>query len=68
MPPVVVGAIVVGISFRIEPGSTGFYPATLALALVWAVDGFAFGPLHLGRTAAARTLCSSAWDLPGCSC
>jgi hypothetical protein len=53
---------------RIEAGSTGFYPATLALALVWTVGGFAFGPLHLGRTAATRTLCFSAWDLPGCSC
>jgi hypothetical protein len=40
-----------GLSFRIEPGSTGFYPATLAP--VWTVGAFALGPLHLGRIAAA---------------
>ena len=45
----VVGAVVLGWSLRIEPGSTAFYPATLALAVVWTVGAFASGPLHLGR-------------------
>jgi membrane protease YdiL (CAAX protease family) len=46
---VLVGAIVLGLSLRIEPGSAWFYPATLGLAVVWAVGAFASGPLHLGR-------------------
>jgi CAAX protease family protein len=47
---VVLGAVVLGLSLRIEPGSVWFYPATLALAAVWTVGAFASGPLHLGRT------------------
>lgn len=47
---VVLGGIVLGLSLRIEPGSAWFYPATLGLAVVWAVGAFASGPLHLGRT------------------
>ncbi len=50
---VVVGAIVLGLSLRIEPGSAWFYPASLGLAAVWAVGAFASGPLHLGRIARA---------------
>lgn len=46
---VVLGGAVLGFSLRIEPGSAWFYPATFALALVWAVGAFASGPLHLGR-------------------
>lgn len=46
---VVLGAIVLGLSLRIEPGSAWFYPATLGLALVWTVGALASGPLHLGR-------------------
>jgi membrane protease YdiL (CAAX protease family) len=46
---VVIGGLVLGLSLRIEPGSAWFYPATLALALVWTVGAFASGPLHLGR-------------------
>jgi membrane protease YdiL (CAAX protease family) len=46
---VVVGAVVLGLSLRIEPGSAWFYPATFGLAAVWAVGAFASGPLHLGR-------------------
>jgi membrane protease YdiL (CAAX protease family) len=46
---VVLGAAVLGVSLRIEPGSRAFYPATLGLALVWVVGAFASGPLHLGR-------------------
>ena len=53
---VVVGAVVLGVSLRIEPGSAWFYPATLALALVWTVGAFASGPLHLGRIATADRL------------
>lgn len=51
-----VGAAVLGISLRIEPGNAWFYPATLALALVWTVGAFASGPLHLGRIATADRL------------
>lgn len=46
---VALGALVLGFSLRIEPGSYWFYPATLALAGVWTVGAFASGPLHLGR-------------------
>jgi uncharacterized protein len=46
----VVGAVSLALSLRIEPGSTRFYPATLGLAVVWTVGAFASGPLHLGRT------------------
>ncbi|MDH2415456.1 CPBP family intramembrane glutamic endopeptidase [Nocardioides sp. CER19] len=45
----IVGAVALGLSLRIEPGSPSFYPATLALAAVWVVGAFASGPLHLGR-------------------
>lgn len=51
---VLLGAVVLGISLRIEPGSVWFYPATFALAGVWAVGAFASGPLHLGRIDAGR--------------
>jgi membrane protease YdiL (CAAX protease family) len=46
---VVLGAVVLGFSLRIDPGSHWFYPATLGLAAVWTVGAFASGPLHLGR-------------------
>ncbi|MDO9495918.1 MAG: type II CAAX endopeptidase family protein [Nocardioides sp.] len=46
---VLLGAAVLGVSLRIEPGSGWFYPATFGLAAVWAVGAFASGPLHLGR-------------------
>lgn len=46
---VVIGAVVLGFSLRIEPGNTLFYVATLVLAGVWTVGAFASGPLHLGR-------------------
>jgi membrane protease YdiL (CAAX protease family) len=45
----VIGAVVLGVSLRITPGSPWFYPATLLLAAVWAIGAFASGPLHLGR-------------------
>ncbi|WP_309647817.1 CPBP family intramembrane glutamic endopeptidase [Nocardioides sp.] len=46
---VLLGAVVLGFSIRIEPGSSTFYGATLALAAVWTIGAFASGPLHLGR-------------------
>ena len=46
---VLLGAVVLGVSLRIEPGSVWFYPATLGLAGLWAIGAFASGPLHLGR-------------------
>lgn len=51
---VLLGAVVLGISLRIEPGSGWFYPATFALAVVWTIGAFASGPLHLGRIASLR--------------
>jgi membrane protease YdiL (CAAX protease family) len=48
---VALGAVVLGLSLRIEPGSVWFYPATFSLAAVWAVGAFASGRLHLGRIA-----------------
>jgi membrane protease YdiL (CAAX protease family) len=53
---VALGAIVLGISLRIDPGSRWFYPATLGLAGIWALGAVASGPLHLGRISSpART-------------
>jgi membrane protease YdiL (CAAX protease family) len=47
---VVIGAVVLGFSLRIDPSdTTRFYLWTLLLAVVWAVGAFASGPLHLGR-------------------
>lgn len=43
------GAVVLGVSLHLEPGSPLFYPATFALAAVWVVGAVAAGPLHLGR-------------------
>ncbi len=48
---VLTGAVLLGISLRIEPGSVWFYPATFALAGVWTAGAFISGPLHLGRIA-----------------
>jgi len=49
LPSLVVGTVLLGISFRIEPGSSWFYPTALALAAVWAVGAFASGPVPLGE-------------------
>jgi len=46
-----IGAGVLAVSLRIEPGDGLFYPATFALAAVWVVGALASGPLHLGRVA-----------------
>lgn len=51
---VLVGAGMLAVSLRIEPGSVWFYPATFALAAVWAVGALLSGPLHLGRIASGR--------------
>ncbi len=44
----VLGAILLGISLSVRPADPAFYPLTLGLAALWAVGGFASGPLHLG--------------------
>jgi membrane protease YdiL (CAAX protease family) len=46
---VVIGAVVLGYSLRIQDHPTRFNLFALLLALVWAVGAFASGPLHLGR-------------------
>lgn len=48
---VLLGAVVLGLSLRIEPGSRWFYACTFGLAAVWAVGALASGRLHLGRIA-----------------
>jgi uncharacterized protein len=48
---VLVGALVLGLSLRLEQGSPWFYLATLGLAGVWTAGAFVSGPLHLGRIA-----------------
>ena len=48
---VLLGAVVLGLSLRIDPGSRWFYASTLGLAAVWALGAFATGRLHLGRIA-----------------
>lgn len=52
----VLGALMLGISLHLRPGSLWFYPATLALAAIWVLGAFASGPLHLGRIADQRGL------------
>ena len=48
---VLVGAIVLGWSLRLEPGGNLFYVAAVVLAGVWAAGAFLSGRLHLGRMA-----------------
>jgi membrane protease YdiL (CAAX protease family) len=48
---VVAGAVVLGLSLRIDPGDRLFYAATLGLAALWTAGAFASGRLHLGRIA-----------------
>jgi uncharacterized protein len=44
----VIGAVLLGISLSVRPGSNAFYPLTLAVALTWTAGGYFSGPLHLG--------------------
>lgn len=46
---VLVGAVVLGWSLRLEPGGNLFYVAAVVLAGVWAAGAFLSGRLHLGR-------------------
>ena len=48
---VALGAVALGLSLRIDPGSRLFYASTLGLAAIWTVGAFASGRLHLGRIA-----------------
>lgn len=47
----VAGAVVLGVSLRIEPGSPWFYVGSLGLSALWIGAALASGPLHLGRIA-----------------
>jgi membrane protease YdiL (CAAX protease family) len=51
---VLLGAVVLGFSLRVDPGSRWFYVCTLGLAGLWTAGAFASGPLHLGRIAFRR--------------
>lgn len=51
---VLVGAAMLGLSLRIEPGNPWFYPATFAMAVIWTAGAFLSGPLHLGRIVSPR--------------
>ncbi len=58
-----VGAVVLGVSLRVEPGSDWFYPATLGLAAVWIAGALAsgrlpWGPPRLGAVAIGLGLAS----------
>jgi membrane protease YdiL (CAAX protease family) len=44
----VIGAVLLGLSLAARPGDASFYVLTFALAVTWAIGGFASGPLHLG--------------------
>jgi membrane protease YdiL (CAAX protease family) len=48
---VALGAVALGLSLRIEPGSRLFFVSTVGLAAIWAVGALASGRLHLGRIA-----------------
>lgn len=45
----VVGAVALGLALAIRPGDPLFYPATLAVAAVWAGGAVLSGPLYFGR-------------------
>ena len=45
-----------GVSLRVEPGSSWFYPATLGLAVVWVVGALVSGPVPWGRATVAPAL------------
>ena len=51
---VALGAVLLAVSLRLEPGSPWFYPATAALAALWTAGAFLSGPLHLGRIRHSR--------------
>ena len=48
------GAVLLGVSFRIEPGSDWFYPAALALAATWALGALVAGPPPVGDRSPVR--------------
>ena len=43
-----VGALLLGVSLRLEPGDDRFYVLTLLLAATWVVGTLVAGPVHLG--------------------
>ncbi len=52
----VLGTVLLGVSFDIEPGSRWFYPAATALAMVWAGGALLAGPVPLGRRTPLRPI------------
>ncbi|GAC51901.1 MULTISPECIES: CPBP family intramembrane glutamic endopeptidase [Gordonia] len=44
----VIGAVMLGVSMRVEPGDTAFYPLTAGMAVVWIAGAFTSGKLRLG--------------------
>lgn len=45
----ILGASLLGLLLRLDPGSAQFYVLTFVIAGVWTVGAFAAGPLRLGR-------------------
>lgn len=44
----VAGTALLGVLLSVRPGSSAFYPVSIAVAAIWLVGGLASGPLHLG--------------------
>ncbi|MEO9327509.1 CPBP family intramembrane glutamic endopeptidase [Gordonia aurantiaca] len=44
----ILGAVMLAVSLRVEPGDTAFYPLTIGMAVVWTVGALVSGPLRLG--------------------
>ncbi|WP_232677296.1 CPBP family intramembrane glutamic endopeptidase [Nocardioides sp. R-C-SC26] len=57
------GAVVLALSFTIEPGSIWFYPSAVALALVWVAGGLASWPLRAGHAPGLSTSATAAVGL-----
>ncbi|MGP3708740.1 CPBP family intramembrane glutamic endopeptidase [Gordonia paraffinivorans] len=51
----VIGAVMLAVSLRVEPGDAAFYPLTIGMAVVWTVGAFASGPLLLGSYSPVAT-------------
>ena len=51
-----VGAVLLGLSLGVAPGSASFYSLSAATAVVWLAGGLLSGPLRLGRVGGRRPI------------